>query len=595
MNTRKLVLMLWLALLALGAGAATVTGILLDPAGQTNRVGVSFRLIRPGSVAPNFIYTQTKTTWTTNAFFSIALQPGNYSLQIGPTPDTVTLSVPNDNGTYNLNDLLGTNFVYNYSFSPLYVQRIGGGGGVMSGNLSFATTNQAGLIANGLTTAQRLALTPTNGMIVYDSTIDQLMRVEAGAWMNFIATAGGSTGAALLLADTNLFAFGSSLRSLAVADTNAFASGVAGRSFALTDTNAFAGAFFRLADTNNFAAGFFRYADTNAFAAGVAGRSLATGDTNTFAGAFFRIADTNAFAAGVAGRSLATGDTNAFAASLFRRADTNAFANSLFRNSDTNAFAISLGQLNANNDWYGTNTFHAVADFTGAYVLFSDNIDLSSGNGILMTNAAYQSYGTGGFTVAGSGSFTGNGANLTNIPAVGLAASGTLPGWDGSALTNMPIRRIYTDVGTYSNFSTIETMWWTNATGIPANLLANNGDTLEFVFRGGNTNLAASVVFKIGMGGTLVYNPGSQTLLTLSAWQLDAVLTRTNTTGGTLAVKLVSGTSPRDFRIVPVGLTWSANNNFGLSAAVTTSLGTNGMVVANGGFGTYYRASNSPQ
>jgi len=610
--------------LGLSARGSTVTGFLLDPSGATNRVGISFRYIKPGSFAPNFVYTTTKTAWTTNAWFSIVLAAGNYSVQVGPTPDLVPLTVPNDTNTYNLNDLLGTNFVFAYTFSPLYVQRIGGPGGVMSGNLSFSTTNQAGLIANGLTMAQRLALSPTNGMVVYDTTLDQLMRVEGGAWTNFIATAGGGQGSALLLTDTNGFAVGIAARSLATGDTNAFAgafsrladtnnfaTGVALRSLATGDTNAFAGAFFRLADTNNFAGAFLRLGDTNTFASGIAarslaltdtngfaggiaGRSLAAGDTNAFAGAFFRLADTNAFAGafsrladtnnfatGVALRSLSIGDTNAFAGAFFRLADTNNFAAGFFRYADTNTFASGIAArslaLTDTNGFAGA--FFRLTDtnnFAGAFLRLGDTNTFASGvalrslatgdtnafanslfrradtnafAGALFrladTNALAQNITNGGnllFTNSSlNGALIAGYINTTGVVAINPMVAGTLLGTDGSqrmwtnnagSLTNYTpdinspqmARTLWRDA-LVANSGTSETAVSTNT--LPANLLAVNGNSIDYWLHGtnNNTGIGRTLTWKVYYGATSL-TFGITATTTAIAWEFHISIVR---------------------------------------------------------------------
>ena len=62
------------------------------------------------------------------------------------------------------------------------------------GNVTFKTTTNGGLIVNSLTTSQRLAVTPTNGMIVYDSSLAQLYGYTGGAWTNLGASGGGGGG-----------------------------------------------------------------------------------------------------------------------------------------------------------------------------------------------------------------------------------------------------------------------------------------------------------------------------------------------------------------------------------------------------------------
>lgn len=60
----------------------------------------------------------------------------------------------------------------------------------MFGGLDFSGTTNPGLTVNNLTTAQRIALTATNGTIVYDTDIGELFQYIAGAWS---AVSAGST------------------------------------------------------------------------------------------------------------------------------------------------------------------------------------------------------------------------------------------------------------------------------------------------------------------------------------------------------------------------------------------------------------------
>lgn len=55
-------------------------------------------------------------------------------------------------------------------------------GDTMTGALSFSGTTNSGIRTSNLTTAQRLALTPANGMIVYDTTLGEHYQYIAGAW-----------------------------------------------------------------------------------------------------------------------------------------------------------------------------------------------------------------------------------------------------------------------------------------------------------------------------------------------------------------------------------------------------------------------------
>jgi len=55
-------------------------------------------------------------------------------------------------------------------------------GGTLTGELNFSGTDHGGLIFISLTTAQRDALTPTNGTVIYNTTTTQLESYENGGW-----------------------------------------------------------------------------------------------------------------------------------------------------------------------------------------------------------------------------------------------------------------------------------------------------------------------------------------------------------------------------------------------------------------------------
>lgn len=57
--------------------------------------------------------------------------------------------------------------------------------GVMTGPLSFSGATNSGIRANNLTTTQRDALTPAEGMIVMNTTEGVLQKYETGAWSDF--------------------------------------------------------------------------------------------------------------------------------------------------------------------------------------------------------------------------------------------------------------------------------------------------------------------------------------------------------------------------------------------------------------------------
>ena len=58
-------------------------------------------------------------------------------------------------------------------------------GGTFTGEVDFSGTTIAGLRVNNLTTAQRTALTPSNGQIVYDTDLGVMYQFIGGAWATF--------------------------------------------------------------------------------------------------------------------------------------------------------------------------------------------------------------------------------------------------------------------------------------------------------------------------------------------------------------------------------------------------------------------------
>lgn len=57
------------------------------------------------------------------------------------------------------------------------------GGGTLTGQLNFSGTNHAGIKLISLTTTQRDALTPANGMVIYNTTNARVEKYSGGAWI----------------------------------------------------------------------------------------------------------------------------------------------------------------------------------------------------------------------------------------------------------------------------------------------------------------------------------------------------------------------------------------------------------------------------
>ena len=91
---------------------------------------------------------------------------------------------------------------------------------------------------------------------------------------------------------------------------------------------------------------------------------------------------------------------------------------------DFGTLRTNLARLNGTNTFSGTNVFSGVVDFTGAFVYFSDNLDIGNGDNIYLTNGTYFGLGSGSFVAGSTGQFTGNAGGLTNyLQSIDGAAS----------------------------------------------------------------------------------------------------------------------------------------------------------------------------
>src|SRR5438093_1611428 len=96
--------------------------------------------------------TQTNVVAAANGSFSVGLKQGNYLVTIGNLRhDSFIISVPDDANTYNLNSLITNALTFNYSYSPVYEQRINKG--QVDGYVGLVGTvlNPAGLTASNFT------------------------------------------------------------------------------------------------------------------------------------------------------------------------------------------------------------------------------------------------------------------------------------------------------------------------------------------------------------------------------------------------------------------------------------------------------------
>ena len=74
--------------------------------------------------------------------------------------------------------------IINTNFDNLNADKLEKSGGTMTGQINFSGTTHAGVKLNSLTTTQRDALTPEEGMIIYNSTTSQVEVYQGGAWVS---------------------------------------------------------------------------------------------------------------------------------------------------------------------------------------------------------------------------------------------------------------------------------------------------------------------------------------------------------------------------------------------------------------------------
>lgn len=173
--------------------------------------------------------------------------------------------------------------------------------------------------------------------------------------------------------------------------------------------------------------------------------------------------------------------------------------------------AAQLGNVfNGTNDFYGTNNFHSVVDFTGAFVYFGANLNIGNGDNVWLTNGQYFAVGTGGFTAGASGQFTGNAAGLTNY---------------APDINSPQIARTLWRDGVVANSSTTETAISTNT--LPANLLAVNGNAVDYWLHGtnNNTGIGRTLTWKVYYGATTL-TIGSTATTTGIAWEFHISIVR---------------------------------------------------------------------
>jgi len=102
-------------------------------------------------------------------------------------------------------------------FSPSrWLKKIGG---TLTGLLQFSGTTHAGIKLNALTTVQRDALTASNGMLIYNTTTARLEMYQGGEWVNYVKVVGDTMTGLLQWSGTGHA--GLKLNSLTTAQRNA--------------------------------------------------------------------------------------------------------------------------------------------------------------------------------------------------------------------------------------------------------------------------------------------------------------------------------------------------------------------------------------
>jgi hypothetical protein len=162
--------------------AATITGTVTDAKGVLISTNITFRAkpLTPRANGGDVVMSATvSTNSATDGTFTVNLITGNYVVGIG-TRDAFSIFVPAGSGTYNWTSLDPTGTLPGISDTAWLLKA----GGVMSSNISFSGGS---LIVGSYTTTQRNALTATNGLIIYNSTLGVIQHYESGAW----SSAGG--------------------------------------------------------------------------------------------------------------------------------------------------------------------------------------------------------------------------------------------------------------------------------------------------------------------------------------------------------------------------------------------------------------------
>lgn len=179
-----------------------------------------------------------------------------------------------------------------------------------------------------------------------------------------------------------------------------------------------------LLSTNLYIQSGASYSHVKIGAGGVATNNYGLDISSTLANFTVPITTTGVTNTGLTASSVTGADANKKETSLTLAGGLSLTSGTLSSANSTNAGNIAF--LNGTNAFSGTNNFIGIVDFTGAYVYFTDNLDIGNGDNIYLTNGVYYGFGSGSFVAGATGGFTGNGANLTNLNATQLT-SGTVP------------------------------------------------------------------------------------------------------------------------------------------------------------------------
>ena len=204
-----------LLLLAIGprASGATVTGIIRDRTDTPIATNATFQAVvkQRTLIEGQVIYPGWEVTATsgTNGAYSINLVTGDYQVFYGNTGrDHFLIRVPSGAGTYDVTAIATNVQTAAFTTNPIFVEQTGD---TMSGNLNWNTTaDHLGLILKAMTTAQRDALTATNGAAIYNLTDLVFQFYQDDAWVNLGTGSGsGSVGAIKYDPDGGLIKFDS--------------------------------------------------------------------------------------------------------------------------------------------------------------------------------------------------------------------------------------------------------------------------------------------------------------------------------------------------------------------------------------------------